>query len=52
LKQFVDFDNWAHIDMAGLGSNAPQQDNPYVPGKTATGYGARLLAEYVRQLTV
>ena len=52
LKQFVDFDIWAHIDMAGLGSNAPQQDNPYIPGKTATGYGARLLAEYVRQLTV
>ncbi len=52
LKQFVEFDHWAHIDMAGLGSNAPQHDNPYIPGKTATGYGARLLAEYVRQLTV
>jgi leucyl aminopeptidase len=52
LKQFVDFDAWAHVDMAGLGSNAPQQKNPYVPGKTATGYGARLLAEYVQQLTL
>lgn len=49
LKQFVEFDAWAHIDMAGLGSNAPSQGNPYVPGKTATGYGARLLAEYVMQ---
>lgn len=52
LKQFADFDAWAHIDMAGLGSNAPSHNNPYVPGKTATGYGARLLAEYVRQLTL
>ena len=50
LKQFADFSKWAHIDMAGLGSNAPDQNNAYVPGKTATGYGARLLAEYVRQL--
>lgn len=52
LKQFVEFGAWAHIDMAGLGSNAPQQKNPYVPGKTATGYGARLLAEYVMNLAI
>lgn len=51
LKQFADFDVWAHIDMAGLGSNAPAQNNAYIPGKTATGYGARLMAEYVRSLS-
>lgn len=48
LKQFVDFPVWGHVDMAGLGSNASEQKNPYIPGKTATGYGARLLAEFVR----
>ena len=52
LKQFVEFDKWAHIDMAGLGSNAPAHNNPYIPGKTATGYGARLMAEYVRQVAL
>lgn len=51
LKQFVEFESWAHIDMAGLGSNAPAQNNPYVTGKTATGYGARLMSEFVRQLS-
>lgn len=51
LKQFVEFESWAHIDMAGLGSNAPAQNNPYVTGKTATGYGARLMSEFVKQLS-
>jgi leucyl aminopeptidase len=46
LKHFVDYPAWAHIDMAGLGFEA--QDNPYVPGKGATGYGVRLLTEFVR----
>jgi leucyl aminopeptidase len=51
LKHFVDYPAWAHIDMAGMagidnvgGSN----DNPYVPSKGATGFGARLLADFVR----
>lgn len=47
LQQFVDYPAWAHIDMAGMMSNPPE--NPYVPAKGATGYGARLLAEFVRQ---
>jgi leucyl aminopeptidase len=47
LKQFVDFPSWAHIDMAGLATEA--KDNPYVPGKGATGFGVRLLTEFVRR---
>lgn len=46
LSHFVDFD-WAHIDMAGtlFASDTP----PYQPKGSASGYGARLLAEFVRQ---
>jgi hypothetical protein len=33
--------------MAGFLSNVPE--SPYVPPKGANGYGARLLAEYVRR---
>jgi leucyl aminopeptidase len=47
LKHFVAFPAWAHIDMAGLGFGG--KDNPYVPGKGATGYGVRLLTEFVRR---
>ena len=53
LKNFVDYPVWAHVDMAGMagvaGMAPGDSDNPYVPGKGATGYGARLLAEFVRQ---
>jgi leucyl aminopeptidase len=47
LKRFVDYPAWAHLDMAGLALDA--QDNPYVPGKGATGYGVRLLTAFARQ---
>jgi len=47
LKQFVTFPAWAHLDMAGMGFDG--KDNPYVPGKGATGYGVRLLTEFVRR---
>ena len=47
LRQFVDFPSWAHIDMAGVMHDLA--DIPYVPSKGASGYGARLLAEFVRQ---
>jgi leucyl aminopeptidase len=47
LKHFVNFPSWAHIDMAGVMLDA--EENPYVPGKGATGYGVRLLTEFVRQ---
>jgi leucyl aminopeptidase len=51
LEHFVDYPAWAHLDMAGmagiegLSSNG---DNPYVPGKGATGFGVRLLTDFVR----
>jgi leucyl aminopeptidase len=51
LKHFVDYPLWAHIDMAGLAgidSLSGKQDNPYVPAKGATGYGTRLLIDFVR----
>ncbi|OQY21861.1 MAG: leucyl aminopeptidase [Anaerolineaceae bacterium 4572_32.2] len=47
LKHFVSYPAWAHVDMAGLALEA--KDNPYVPGKGATGFGARLLTEFARQ---
>jgi len=46
LKHFVSYPAWAHIDMAGLAMDV--KDNPYIPRKGATGYGVRLLAEFVR----
>lgn len=47
LKNFVDYPAWAHVDMAG--KMYSDGENPYIPGKGATGYGARLLAEFVRR---
>jgi leucyl aminopeptidase len=47
LKHFVSYPAWAHVDMAGLAFEA--EDNPYVPGKGATGYGVRLLTEFARR---
>jgi leucyl aminopeptidase len=46
LKHFVDYPAWAHIDMAGMMST--MGDVPYVP-KGATGYGVRLLADFVQR---
>jgi leucyl aminopeptidase len=46
LKRFVAYPAWAHIDMAGLAFEA--KDVAYVPGKGATGFGVRLLTEFVR----
>ncbi len=45
LKRFTSYP-WAHIDMAGMNLDTP--DNPYVPSKGATGYGVRLLTAFVR----
>ena len=47
LKHFVSYPAWAHVDMAGMAVGT--QDNPYVPGKGATGFGTRLLIEFVRE---
>lgn len=46
LKEFADYPAWAHIDMAGMMLDAI--GNPTIPTKGATGYGARLLAEFTR----
>ena len=47
LKHFVDYPAWAHVDMAGMALG--DGENPYAPGKGATGFGVRLLTEFVRQ---
>jgi leucyl aminopeptidase len=47
LKHFVSYPAWAHVDMAGMEFEA--KDNPYAPGKGATGFGVRLLTEFVRR---
>lgn len=47
LKNFVDYPAWAHVDMAGMVNDA--EGNPYIPIKGATGYGSRLLAQFVLQ---
>lgn len=47
LRNFVDYPAWAHIDMAGMMQDL--DGISYVPAKGASGYGARLLAEFARQ---
>lgn len=47
LRHFVDYPAWAHIDMAGMMLDA--EGNPYIPIKGGTGYGSRLLAQFVMQ---
>lgn len=52
LQHFVDYPAWAHLDIAGVAgieSLGGSSDNPYVPGKGATGFGARLMTDFVRQ---
>jgi leucyl aminopeptidase len=44
LERFVDYP-WAHLDIAGMGWDAKKV--PYI-GKGATGYGVRLLVEWLR----
>lgn len=46
LMHFIkDYPRWAHIDMAGVMS--PIKENPY-HSKGASGYGTRLLTQFVR----
>jgi leucyl aminopeptidase len=47
LKQFAKDTPWAHVDIAGV--SWADQDTPYRP-KGATGFGVRLLAEFVASL--
>ncbi len=45
LKEFVDYP-WAHLDVAGMALDPLKARNSYTP-KGATGYGVRLLVEFV-----
>jgi leucyl aminopeptidase len=47
LKRFTSYPAWAHIDMAGVMADVPE--NPYLPGGGASGFGARLFVEFVRR---
>jgi leucyl aminopeptidase len=49
LKQFVpDETPWAHVDIAGTAT--AEKDTPYCP-QGATGFGVRLVMEYLRMLS-
>src|SRR5262245_8014140 len=47
LSEFVDGVPWAHLDIAGPAF--AEKEAPYAP-RGGTGYGVRLLVEYLRQL--
>ena len=49
LKNFIDEAKWAHIDIAGTAWYSKQRG--YRP-KNATGYGVRLLTDFVRKLDI
>ena len=46
LEEFVDGTPWAHLDIAGV---AWDQDNREYVGKGASGWGVRLLVDFVRR---
>jgi leucyl aminopeptidase len=46
LENFVGKTTWAHLDIAGVSWD--DGFRPYNKGKGATGYGVRLLIEYLR----
>ena len=51
LQRFVDYPAWAHLDIAGVAgieSLGGSSDSPYVPAKGATGFGVRLMTDFVR----
>jgi leucyl aminopeptidase len=45
IHHFAGDTPWAHLDIAGTGFNASR---PYIEGKSATGWGVRLLVDLVR----
>jgi leucyl aminopeptidase len=45
LKQFVDFDNWAHLDIASMALT--EKPHGYVT-KGGTGFGVRLLVDFLQ----
>jgi len=46
LKEFVEVDNWIHLDIAGV-MESTGSDKPYIP-KGMTGAGVRALIEFAR----
>lgn len=51
LRHFVDYPAWAHLDIAGVAGidgMTNSSDTPYVPAKGATGFGVRLMTDFVR----
>lgn len=46
LKEFVGDTPWAHVDIAGTAWGA--KNIPYLDSKNASGYGVRLLTEWIR----
>ncbi len=45
LKQFVDYDNWAHLDIAGMA--LAEKSQGYVT-RGGTGFGVRLLVDFLQ----
>ncbi len=45
LKQFVEFDNWAHLDIAGMALTDKQRG--YIT-RGGTGFGVRLLVDFLQ----
>jgi leucyl aminopeptidase len=45
LKQFVDYDNWAHLDIAGMA--LAEKPQGYVT-RGGTGFGVRLLVDFLQ----
>lgn len=52
LQRFTDCPAWAHLDIAGVvgieGMGSIDRENPLLPEKGATGFGARLFVDLVR----
>ncbi|MCC6565859.1 MAG: leucyl aminopeptidase [Chloroflexi bacterium] len=49
LAEFVDYPVWAHVDMAGTFVDSGA--SAYIPAKGMSGYGARLLTQFVIEWT-
>ena len=52
LQRFTDYPAWAHLDIAGMvgieGLGSINREDPLLPEKGATGFGARLFTDLVR----
>ncbi len=52
LQRFANYPAWAHLDIAGMvgieGLGSINREDPLIPEKGATGFGARLFIDLVR----